>query len=113
MYLFFFFFFFFLSRAALMAYGTSQARGQIGAVAAATPDLSHICDPHHSSWQHLILNPLSETRDRTCVLKDINHSFLLSRARNVKQGILLYDHNYQNKEINVYIILLSDLPKFC
>ena len=27
--------------------------------ATATPDLSCICDLHHSSWQHRILNPLS------------------------------------------------------
>jgi len=31
---------------------------------------SHMCDLHHSSWQCQILNPLSETRDRTHVLKD-------------------------------------------
>ena len=35
------------------------------AIAAATPDLSHICDLHHSSQQHWILNLLSEARDRT------------------------------------------------
>jgi len=28
-------------------------------------DPSRICDLHHSSWQHQILNPLSEARDRT------------------------------------------------
>ena len=33
--------------------------------ATATPDLSHICNLHHSSQQHRILNPLSEARDRT------------------------------------------------
>ena len=33
--------------------------------ATATPDPSPICDLHHSSWQHQILNPLSETRDWT------------------------------------------------
>ena len=38
--------------------------------ATATPDPSHICDLHHSSWQHWILNQLSEARDRTCILKD-------------------------------------------
>jgi len=38
------------------AYGGSQARGLIGATAA---------DLHHSSWQHQILNPLSEARGRT------------------------------------------------
>ena len=32
--------------------------------ATATQDLSHIWDLHHSSQQHQILNPLSETRDR-------------------------------------------------
>ena len=29
------------------------------------PDLSHVCDLHHSSQQHQILNPLGEARDRT------------------------------------------------
>ena len=50
----FFFFFFGLFRAASTAFGDSQARGQIGAVAAGLP-YSHsnarsgpICDPHHS-----------------------------------------------------------------
>ena len=58
-------------RAEPTAYRGSQARDQIEATAAdlrtaiATLDLSHVCDPHHSSWQHLILNPLSEARDQT------------------------------------------------
>ena len=38
--------------------------------AAATLDLSRVCDLHHSPWQCQILNPLSEVRDRTCVLMD-------------------------------------------
>ena len=33
--------------------------------ATATPDPHSICDLHHSSNQHQILNPLSEARDRT------------------------------------------------
>ena len=36
----------------------------------AMPDVSHICDLHHSSQQHWILNPLSEVRDQTSVLMD-------------------------------------------
>ena len=40
------------------------------ATATATPDPSHICNLHHSSRQSLILNPLSEARDRTCVPMD-------------------------------------------
>ena len=42
------------------AYGTATA----------TLDQSRVCDLHHSYWQHQILNPLSEARDRTCVLMD-------------------------------------------
>ena len=33
--------------------------------ATAMPDLSLICDLHYSSWQHQILKPLSEARNRT------------------------------------------------
>ena len=54
-----------------MAYGGSQARGLIRAVATratATGDPSCICDLHHSSRQQRILNPLSEARDQTCNL---------------------------------------------
>ena len=53
------------------AYGNSQARGQIGATAVAkatataTPDPSHVCNLHESSWQCQILNPLNEARDQT------------------------------------------------
>ena len=35
------------------------------ATATATPDLSHVCHPHHSSQQCRIPNPLSEARDQT------------------------------------------------
>ena len=34
-------------------------------IATATPDWSRICDLHHSSQQHWILNPLREARDGT------------------------------------------------
>ena len=40
------------------------------ATATAMQDLSCVCDLHHSSQQHRILNPLSEARDQTCVLMD-------------------------------------------
>ena len=68
---FLFFFFSFLFRAALSAYGGSQASGLIGATAASlhhshsNATSSHVFDLHHSSQQHWILNPLSEARDRT------------------------------------------------
>ena len=40
------------------------------ASAAATQNPSRICDLHCSSWQHQILGPLSEARDRTLILMD-------------------------------------------
>ena len=36
----------------------------------ATRDLSCVCNLHHSSRQRWILNPLSESRDRTRILRD-------------------------------------------
>ena len=54
-------------RVSPMAYGSSQARGRIGARAAlpacttatAMPDPSRICNLRHSSWQRWISDPLS------------------------------------------------------
>ena len=40
------------------------------ATAAVTQNLRTICDLHHSSRQHQILNPLSKARDQTCILMD-------------------------------------------
>ena len=41
------------------------------------PDPRLICKLHHSSWQHQILNPLSEARDRTTtswfLVRFVNH----------------------------------------
>ena len=36
----------------------------------AMPDPSWVCNPHHSSWQHWVLNPLNEARDQTHILMD-------------------------------------------
>ena len=58
-----------LLRATPVAYGGSQARGLIRAIAyaraTAIRDLSHVCHLHHSSQHCWILNPLSKARDRT------------------------------------------------
>ena len=40
------------------------------ATATAIPDLSHVCDLHHSSIAMLDLNPPSEARNQTCILTD-------------------------------------------
>ena len=66
------FFFFFLSfRATPMAYGGPQARGPVRAVvlhSQSNTGSSCICNLYHSSWQHQILNTLSQARGWTCVL---------------------------------------------
>ena len=49
--------------------GESELQLPAYTTASAMPDLSHICDLHHSS-QHRILNPLNETRDHTHILMD-------------------------------------------
>ena len=62
------------SRATPTACGGSQVRGLIGTAAASLcqshtmRDPSRVCDLHHRSWQHRILNPLRKARDRTCNL---------------------------------------------
>ena len=66
----------YLSRATPMGHGGSQPEVQLElqplacAIATATPNLSRICDRHHSPQQSQIPNPLSKARDGTCVLMD-------------------------------------------
>ena len=50
--------------------GKSELQLQVYTTATAMPDLSHICDLHHSSRQRQILNPVSEARDSTVILMD-------------------------------------------
>ena len=72
------FFFFFFSGPHSWHMEVSQARGSNQScscwptytTATAMWDPSWVCDLHHSSWQHWILNPLSEARDQTCILVD-------------------------------------------
>ena len=48
------------------------------ATATAMPDLSHVCDLHHSSRQRWILNSLREARDGTCILMDVDISRVIT-----------------------------------
>lgn len=49
----------------------SEPQLQASARATATPDLSNVCDLHHSSQPRRVPNPLGEARDQTCILMDI------------------------------------------
>ena len=51
---------------------SNSCRPTATATATAMPYPSCICDLYHSSRQCRILNPLSEAKDRTCVLIDTN-----------------------------------------
>ena len=48
--------------------GQSELEPPAYTTATAMPDPRRICDLHHSSRQHQILNPLREAKDRTCNL---------------------------------------------
>ena len=58
--------------------------------ATGTQDPSHIFDLHHSSWQHRILNPLRDTRDRIHVLTDTSrvHNPLSHNRNSLKDALL-------------------------
>ena len=67
-------FFFLLFRAAPTAYGSSQARGRIGAAATtatAMQNQSYVCNLHHSSRRCWISDPPTEQgQGSNCNLKD-------------------------------------------
>ena len=90
----FFFFFFWLFRATPAAYGSSQARGQIGAAAAGHSHSNPRSEPHlrrkHNSWQHQILNPGSKPRDRTRIFMDTSQvRSTLSHKRNSQSNLFV------------------------
>ena len=86
---FFLLFFLGLFRVTPEAYGSSQAKGQIRAVATGLRHShSHVgsepyLQPTLSSWQCGIFNPLNKARDGTCVLMGASQiRFLLSHDAN-------------------------------
>ena len=65
--------------------------------AAATWDLSCICDLHCNPWQHWILNPLREARDRTCILMDASWA-PYRQARTGTQFFCLFGNSHPTGE---------------
>ena len=84
--------YFLLFRAVHMAYD----RGWTGAmllaytIGTAAWDPSHICDLHHTSWQHWIPDPLSEARDRTRIFMDTSWICFLHH-NGISSSIILID----------------------
>ena len=59
--------------------------------------MSCICNLHHSSWPCQILNPLSETKDRTQILMDTS------------QVLNLLSHNRNSLDLNIFILFKQRL----
>ena len=96
-------FFFLLFRVTSEVYGSSQAMGRIRAAAAdllhshCKPDPSCICNLHCNSWQHRILNPLNEARDRTWVLMA---RFISASPQWEVQKNLFFKDNIKTRDAN-------------
>ena len=97
-------------QAVVAAYGGSQARSQIGAVAAGPSTYNNARYEPHRSGQCWILNPLSKAGDQPCVLMDASQiRFLLSHNWNSEVDNFSLkkkkkDKNFAEK-INWWIIL--------
>ena len=67
----------------------SELQLQAYTTTTAALDPSCVCDLHCSLWYRWILNPLSEAKDRTCILMDTSQVLkLLSHSRNSVQSPL-------------------------
>jgi len=78
--------------------------------ATAIPDLSHICDLHHSSWPRQILNPLSKARDGTSILMDASQVLnpLSHKGNSLGQAFFCW-----NPPGNLPLVLKPSVPLTC
>ena len=72
-----------------------ESKLQLPATATAMPDLSKVCDLHHSSWQQQILNPLSKARDWICNLMVPSQIRFCCTTR----GTPRFCFNWQNQKV--------------
>ena len=103
--LFFYFFnvyFYFLFRAVPVAYGSSQARGHIGAAIATLHHIHSHARPMPNLWQHQILNPLTETRDWTHFVMDTSWFLnLLSHNKNSFFFFSFFSFGHRSQHLDV------------
>ena len=82
------------------------------ATATATPDQSHICHLHRSSWQCWILNPLSEARDWTHVLMDASPGSSATEPQWEFLGVPFLILRFRAMEISDFNTLQTVFPIF-
>ena len=73
-------------------------------------DPSHICKLPHSSWQHEILNPLSESRNQTSILMDT--SLVYYHWAIMGTALLFRFYLEFSSEFNVYTHFFLLFPYF-
>ena len=78
--------------------------------ATAIPDLSHICDLYHSSWQSRILNTLSKARDWTWNL--MVPTWIWFCCATTGTSILEFYQFLDNAKILEYSNLIYESPSF-
>ena len=98
------------------------------ATATAMQDLSHVCDLYHSSQHCRIPDPLSEARDRTCILLDTSwiwfhcatvgtpwlaiwiSAFLKEAGRSTSDNWVYFWAAPGSSTINCYVVVRSPGP---
>ena len=99
------------------AYGSSrlgvESELQLPATATTVQDPSHICNLCHSLWQHWILNPLSEARDRTHILMDASRVCYRWAARGTRFCFFFCFVFLTSKILSISFLWDSDLDTFC
>ena len=113
----FYFIIFLLFRTTPTAYGSCQARGRIGAIAASLYHShsnmeSKPCLQPTPQLTEMPLNPLSKAKDWTCILMDTQILLSLSHDRNSKNKILNGDeHISMRTYYKCQLIKCSDFKK--
>ena len=77
------------------------------ATGAVMPDLSCICELHHSSQQRWIFNPLSKTRDGTHILMDTSRIHFHCTSMGTPHSVFFKESNALH--INTYILTYTFL----
>ena len=77
--------------------------------ATATPDLSCVCNIHHSSWQRWFLNPLSKAKDWTCNLM-VPIRFVSATPRWELLSLRIFSHIDYHRTLGSVLCAIQQVP---